>query len=127
MESFLGDDGRGSRRVPDHVTRYRHTVPIRTGRLDRNDERRPHTAPAPQTEEKLGTAHGAREWSVVSMVPFERASRGPQWISQIEYDTYDNLVASGVIPPSPYAQHRPRPFPLNPDGAGFVPDPPADP
>jgi len=85
------------------------------------------SAPAPQTEEKLGTAHGAREWSVVSMVPFERASRGPQWISQIEYDTYDNLVASGVIPPSPYAQHRPRPFPLNPDGAGFVPDPPADP
>jgi hypothetical protein len=77
--------------------------------------------------EKLGTAHGAREWSVVSDTAFERATPYPQSVRQIEYDTYAHLLASGVIPPSPYAQRRPRPFPASPDGGGFVPDPPIDP
>jgi hypothetical protein len=81
---------------------------------------------ARRQEEKLGTAHGAREWSVVSMTTFVRATPNPQSIRQIEYDTYANLVASGVIPPSRYAEHRPRPFPSNPDGAGYVPDPPPE-
>ena len=83
--------------------------------------------PAQRTDEKLGTAHGAREWSVMNIVTFERATPSPQWVRRIEYDTYDNLVASGVIPPSPYAERQPRPFPSSPDGAGFVPDPPIDP
>ena len=78
-------------------------------------------------DDKLGTAHGAREWSVVNITTFERATDYPQSIRQIEYDTYARLVASGVIPPSPYAQRRPRPFPLNPDGEGYVPDPPIEP
>ena len=78
-------------------------------------------------DEKLGTAHGAREWSVSNITTFERATPYPQSLRQIEYDTYDRLVASGVIPPPPYAEHRPRPFPLNPGGAGFVPDPPGGP
>lgn len=78
-------------------------------------------------EERLGTAHGAREWSVVNMTTFVRATSYPQSIRQIEYDTYANLVACGVIPPSRNGEHRPRPFPLNPDGAGFVPDPPPQP
>jgi hypothetical protein len=73
---------------------------------------------------KLGTAHGAREWSSVVLVDFERATRYPQSIQQIEYDTYAHLVASGVISPSLGAGHGPRPFPSNPDGEGFVPDPP---
>lgn len=76
-------------------------------------------------DEKLGTAHGAREWSVVGVTTFVRATRYPQNIQEIEYDTYDNLVAGGVIPPSPYAEHRPRPFPASP--GGFVPDPPPEP
>jgi hypothetical protein len=74
-------------------------------------------------DEKLGTGHGAREWSVVTTVPFERETAYPQFIRQIEYDTYANLVASGVIQP-PAIEHRPRPFPTYPDGAGYVPDPP---
>jgi len=75
-------------------------------------------------EEKLGTAHGAREWSVVNLTTFERATAYPQSVRQIEYDTYANLVACGVIPPARNEERRPRPFPLDPDGAGFVPDPP---
>ena len=77
--------------------------------------------------EKLGTAHGPRERSVVTMVNFERSTPYPLSIRQIEYDTYDNLVASGVIPSPRYGEHRSRPFPSSPDGAGFVPDPPSDP
>ncbi len=76
---------------------------------------------AQRPAEKLGTAHGAREWSLVHDVAFERATSYPISIRQVEYDTFDNLVAAGVIPPSPYGEHRPRPFP---GGAGFVPDPP---
>ena len=73
--------------------------------------------------EKLGTAHGAREWSVVTSVPFERATRYPQLVRRIEYDSFANLVASGVIPPSWDRGRRPRPFPSS-GGPGYVPDPP---
>ncbi len=82
---------------------------------------------ASRREEKLGTAHGAREWSVVNTTTFDRATPYPQSLQRIEYDTYANLVASGAIPPSAHAQRRPRPFPLNPDGAGFAPDPHPEP
>jgi hypothetical protein len=76
-------------------------------------------------DEKLGTAHGAREWSAVRIEPFERETPYPQFTRQIEYDTYAHLVAAGVIP---YAeeQRHPRPFPSSPEG-GYVPDPPDDP
>jgi hypothetical protein len=77
--------------------------------------------------EKLGTGHGAREWSAAYQVPFERASAYPQQIRRIEYDSFDNLVAIGVIRPPWDAGRRPRPFPSNPDGAGYVPDPPGRP
>ncbi len=73
-------------------------------------------------DEKLGTAHGAREWSSITMVSFERATSSPQLVRRIEYDTASHLVARGVTPP--YSVGRPpRPFPLQPQG-GFVPDPP---
>ena len=81
-------------------------------------------ARAAQPDEKLGTAHGARERSVITLTTFERATPYPQSVRQIEYDTYANLVAGGVIPAPPPDDHRPRPFPMNPDGGGYVPDPP---
>ena len=84
-------------------------------------------APPQRREEKLGTGHGAREWSVVNIVAFERATAYPQFTRQLEYDTYANLVRSGVIPsPAAAPARRPRPFPSNPDGEGYVPDPPYD-
>ena len=85
-----------------------------------------HDSNANAPEEKLGTAHGAREWSVVHDVAFERATPYPQSIRQIEYDTFDNLVASGVIPRGRNEEHRPRAFPSSPHGEGYVPDPPDD-
>jgi hypothetical protein len=79
---------------------------------------------ARQPDEKLGTAHGAREWSVVNITSFERATSYPQSIRQIQSDTYANLVACGVIPVPRREDRPPRPFPMNPDGYGYVPDPP---
>lgn len=80
---------------------------------------------AEPADEKLGTGHGAREQSVMTIEPFERATPYPQFTQEIAYDTHDNLVALGVIPAWRYGEHRPRPFPSSP-GPGFVPDPPED-
>jgi hypothetical protein len=77
-----------------------------------------------QRREKLGTAHGAREWSAAMTVPFERATRYPQQIRRIEYDTYERLAARGVVRPSWEAYRRPRAFPGS--GGGYVPDPPGE-
>ncbi len=85
---------------------------------------------AQKRSDKLGTAHGALEEDVMTYEPFERQTPYPQFTRQIEYDTYDNLVAAGVIPRSPPRpqprpkSRRPQAFPAEPDNAGFVPDPP---
>lgn len=78
-------------------------------------------AVAERKAEKLGTGHGAREWSVATTVPFERATAWPQLVQRIEYDSYDNLVALGVIRPHGETGHIPRAFP---NSGGYVPDPP---
>jgi hypothetical protein len=74
-------------------------------------------------QERLGTAHGAREHSNAVLVSFERASPQPDLVRRIEYDTYANLVLAGVIPRQSPANRHPRPFPAQ---NGFVPDPPGD-
>jgi hypothetical protein len=81
---------------------------------------------APQ-DDKLGTAHGQREWSAIRLVDFERATPYPQYTAQIEYDTYANLVARGVIRWRFDAQRHPQPFPASPPHEQYVPDPPGDP
>jgi hypothetical protein len=73
-------------------------------------------------DEKLGTGHGASEWSVINMVNFVRATIAPQAVSAIEYDTWDHLVANGVIPTDTH--RHPRAFPGEPR-LSYVPDPPA--
>jgi hypothetical protein len=74
---------------------------------------------------RLGTAHGQREWSVSQRTSFERASTSPEQVVQLNYDSYERLMAAGIIPSTatPYASARPRPFPSN--APGFVPDPPS--
>jgi hypothetical protein len=68
-------------------------------------------------EKKLGTGHGEREYSPTSQTAFERASASPAEIVQVRYDSYANLLASGVIP-------RQRPVPRQPDAfPSWVPDP----
>jgi hypothetical protein len=76
------------------------------------------SAPLAQRQEKLGTGHGEREWSAARYTSFRRATAYPNQTITIQYDSYRNLVARGIIPHMPPVG-VPNPFP---DG-GFVPDP----
>lgn len=116
-------------------------LPIPPARVDQPKYQGPVAVPSPTAampdrpvvlarrppDEKLGTAHGELERSVANRVSFERATPYPQSVQQIEYDTWANLVAGGVIPPWAHADRRPQAFPSRPDGRGFVPDPPREP
>ncbi len=76
-------------------------------------------ARAPRQAAKLGTGHGRSEESQVTYTNFERAGSSPAEVITIHYDTYENLLAQGVIyQPPVYARPTPLPFP-----GQFVPDP----
>jgi hypothetical protein len=72
--------------------------------------------------QRLGTGHGAREWSPVARTGFARAG-APVQVTQLRYDAPERLVELGILPRRewprrPFAQ-APRAFP-----GGFVADPP---
>jgi hypothetical protein len=74
-----------------------------------------------QPSPKLGTGHGERETSYVSHTEFSRLQSQPNEVIRIRYDSFDHLVAMGII-------ERPRrmvpgadPFPASQQ---YVPDPP---
>jgi len=72
---------------------------------------------------RLGTGHGRREVSRVAHTQFERLQESPDETIVIRYDSFSNLIASGVIP-APLRQPDPaQAFPLS-DVARYVPDPP---
>jgi hypothetical protein len=79
------------------------------------------SASAPEARAKLGTGHGAREYSAVEHTGFERRSPRPDEIIRIRYDSHDNLLAMGVIR-RPLPLGRPEAFPESPL-ARYVPDP----
>jgi len=84
------------------------------------DSRVPSPAPAvPELslQKSLGTGHGRDETSVVRNVAFERATPYPEEVITIYYDSFNNLLARGIVPPETVA--RPQPFP-----GRFVADPP---
>jgi hypothetical protein len=77
---------------------------------------------SPALAPKLGTGHGEREDSYAGYTRFTRARNTPDEQISIRYDSYQNLVARGVIPR--YLQPQdpaPNPFPGEP--GRFVPDP----
>jgi hypothetical protein len=77
-----------------------------------------NSAPAP----KLGTGHGAREYSYVNHTEFERMQPQPNEVIRIRYDSLDNLLAMGIIKrPRPLAPSL-NPFPVSPEPQ-YVPDP----
>jgi hypothetical protein len=81
------------------------------------------TVPSSPLASRLGTGYGAREYSYVSHTEFERLQSEPNEVIRIRYDSYENLVAMGIV-------RRPRPAP--PGGfdpfpgsvSQYVPDPP---
>ena len=77
----------------------------------------------PDLTAKLGTGHGAREYSYVTNTEFERASPRPDEVVMIRYDSYENLLAMGIVRrPVDYGA-VPNPFPGS-DSWKYVPDPP---
>ncbi|WP_457392330.1 hypothetical protein [Roseateles sp. P5_E1] len=69
---------------------------------------------------KLGTGHGASEWSPIAHTGFQRRTSQPEQLLEIHYDSQANLMAAGIMP-RPMAQ-LPRSFPNS--SGGYVPDPP---
>lgn len=67
---------------------------------------------------RLGTGHGERRDSPASWTRFERASRRPDAVLRIHYDSRERLVARGILADPRRYGARPDPFP-----GGFVPDP----
>lgn len=75
---------------------------------------------AKATRQRLGTAHGEREWAPVASTAFVRASGRPAQVTQLRYDDIAMLVSLGVLPRRVRAwQPEPQAFP-----GDFVPDPP---
>ena len=72
---------------------------------------------APARDERLGTGHGEREYAPTTQTSFERASERPAEVVRLRYDSYENLVAGGVLPRPRRPSFTPEPFPA------FVPDP----
>ncbi len=76
-------------------------------------------APAQEKQQSLGTGHGERRYDPAQHTAFQRASRQPSEVQRVFYDSRENLIAAGVLPPDwPQPRTRPDPFPV-----GFVPDP----
>ncbi|MBS0418629.1 MAG: hypothetical protein JSR66_13025 [Proteobacteria bacterium] len=72
---------------------------------------------------KLGTGHGEREYSHVDHTDFKRLQSEPNEIIRIRYDSYDNLIAMGVIKRPRFASPALNPFPGS-HAQEYVPDPP---
>lgn len=80
---------------------------------------------APASAPRLGTGHGEREYSYVADTEFHRLQSQPNELIRIRYDSYENLVASGIIRKPRPALRVPDPFPGS-EQRRFVPDPPRD-
>lgn len=79
---------------------------------------------ADASRQVLGTGHGERQYSPISRTSFERMSSTPQQVTQLWYDTPQQLAARGIIPrwyPRPPQPSQPQAFPV-----GYVPDPPSN-
>ncbi|HNR23576.1 MAG TPA: hypothetical protein PKL49_11210 [Steroidobacteraceae bacterium] len=68
----------------------------------------------------IGTGHGRKEHSPAHWTRFERASRTPDSIVTLRYESRERLLAMGVIPRVRPPRTHADPFPA---AHGFVPDP----
>jgi hypothetical protein len=71
-----------------------------------------------QSRQDLGTGHGERRYDPVTGTHFERESTRPNQVVALYYDSYEALVARGILPRWRGRPAEPDPFPI-----GFAPDP----
>ena len=88
-----------------------------------NPEARESVAAATTAAPKLGTGHGEREHSYVTYTNFQRMQSEPNEVIRIRYDSFEHLVAMGIVRPPRLVPPVPNPFPSSVDRQ-FVPDPP---
>ena len=79
--------------------------------------------PRAQPDTRLGTGHGEREYSYVVDTEFRRMQREPNEVIRIRCDSFENLVAMGIVRPGDGAAPVPNPFPRSHERR-YVPDPP---
>jgi hypothetical protein len=72
---------------------------------------------------KLGTGHGEREYSYVNRTDFSRMQNQPNEVVRIRYDSFENLLAMGIVKRPRPAAPTMNPFPASPEQQ-YVPDPP---
>ena len=68
----------------------------------------------------ISTGYGRTETSHARVVSFERATRNPEEVVAIYYDSRANLIARGIIRETFLPRREPNPFPQH-----FVPAPPS--
>ena len=84
----------------------------------------PSPPPPPrEAAPKLGTGHGAREYSHVFHTDFIRRHAEPDEVVRIRYDSLENLIAMGIVERPHPGVPRADPFPSSPEPQ-YVPDPP---
>jgi hypothetical protein len=83
----------------------------------------PSAANVPAPAPKLGTGHGEREYSYVNHTEFLRMQNHPNEVIRIRYDSFDNLLALGIVKRPRPATPSANPFPASPEQQ-YVPDPP---
>jgi hypothetical protein len=84
----------------------------------------PRVVPQPEpVSPKLGTGHGDREYSFVTDTEFTRRQDHPNQVIRIRYDSFNNLVAMGIIPHPRPPVPTVNPFPGS-TAQHYVPDPP---
>jgi hypothetical protein len=113
-EASAGIGDGAARAAPQSPLASSLSSPTAAGSLSQSN-----AAPA----EKLGTGHGTREASYVQNTQFDRLSSTPNEVIKIRYDSFENLVAMGVVLSRPAWRTGPNPFPdsISPK---YVPDPP---
>jgi hypothetical protein len=79
--------------------------------------------PAPAPAPKLGTGHGDREVSYVNHTEFARMQPQPNEVIRIRYDSFENLMAMGIIKRPHPTLPTTDPFPASTEEQ-YVPDPP---
>ena len=119
VPQYSAQDRRSGESTPrDGAARAAPPSPAAASLSSPKSESQSNAAPA----EKLGTGHGAREASYVQNTSFDRQSGTPNEIIKIRYDSFENLVAMGVVPSRPAWRPGPNPFPDS--SSTYVPDPP---
>jgi hypothetical protein len=116
---------RSSSPAPVQDSAKSHSYDLGRSGVDSAAAQRAESATARRVEEKLGTGHGAREWSSITRTQFVRATESPAEVITIRYDSPANLISMGVLPPARAPWDRsPNPFPDSHGSNGYVPDPP---